>query len=165
MRTNAYSDIIITTLISCFLLCSCQSPSRSKLNQTESVSLLKKTNFNNTKCKFSTKIKVSSDDPLDDSDDIYAENENLCQGIYEYQGLVFVVIEIDLSQKHEIEPEGVAMLQEKDILCKKYDLPKKFMIYRKILENGENVAGTFYRYTTVYRLKDILALRQNNHRK
>ena len=79
-----------------------------------------------------------------------------------YQGLVLIVVEVRLDQEYDIEPEGIAMLRENHLLRSHYHLPENFSIDRNLLENREDDDGIFYRYVTVYRLKDIQKLLQKD---
>lgn len=113
----------------------------------------------NIQRKIVSKINTVSEDPLDDADAVYEGNENISEGVYIYQNLVFVVVAVDLEKKYQIEPEGVAMLRENQLLRKKFNLPNGISLSRIQIQNGTDDDDKFYRYVTAYRLKDIMALK------
>lgn len=101
---------------------------------------------------------VSGENPLDSAADIYSDSPVHPAGIYEYQGLVFCIVDIPLSQDTDDESlyEMEGMLKEKTMLREHYNLPASFLLQRRVLEN--EMGDTSYRYATVYKLKDIQAL-------
>lgn len=105
---------------------------------------------------------VQDVDPLAAAADIYSKSPSNPAGISEYQGLVFCIIELpqDDVVTDDLLYEMDAMLQEKEMLRKRYNLPADFNLQRRVLENRMNFNSDCYRYATVYRLKDIQALRK-----
>ena len=103
---------------------------------------------------------VDEEDPLNSAPDIYDENPSNPAGIHEYQGLVFCIVEIPMDEEHSDARyyQMQAMLKEKDMLQKHYHLPSEFRLQKRILENRKDDDFIYFRYATVYRLKDIQAL-------
>ena len=103
---------------------------------------------------------VQGEDPLVSAADIYSESPSKPAGIYEYQGLVFCIVEIPFDEDHEekryYQRQGLVL--EKEMLRKHYQLPAEFQLQCRILENRIDDDFVNYRYATVYRLKDIQAL-------
>lgn len=105
---------------------------------------------------------VKEEDPLDSAADIYSESPSNPAGIYEYQGLVFCILELPLVADHEekryYQMQGLVL--EKDEIQKHYHLPSNFNLQRRVIENRKDFDSGCYRYATVYRLKDIQALQK-----
>lgn len=105
---------------------------------------------------------VKDGDPLDSATDIYSESLSKPAGISEYQGLVFCIVEIPMieGEDDDFVYEMDGMLQEKEMLQKHYRLPSGFQLQRRVLENRIDDDYDYFRYATVYRMKDIQALQQ-----
>ena len=56
--------------------------------------------------------------------------------------------------------ESKAIPKEKQQLQKHYQLPASFSLQRRVMENQKDENLVYYRYATVYRLKDIQALQK-----
>ena len=101
---------------------------------------------------------VNTEDPLGSAADIYYGSPSNPAGVFEYQGLVFCIVDIPLSGELDddsfYEMEG--MLEEKKQLQNHYDLSAISRLNRRVLENQMGDAS--YRYATAYKLKDIQAL-------
>ena len=105
---------------------------------------------------------VREEDPLDSAADIYSESPSNPAGIYEYQGLVFCIVEVPLEKNHvdKLYYQKYGMLGVKEMLRKKYRLPSEFQLQGRVLENRKDDDFVHFRYAMVYRLKDIQALQK-----
>ena len=105
---------------------------------------------------------VREEDPLDSAADIYSESPSNPAGIYEYQGLVFCIVEVPLENDHvdKLYYQKYGMLGVKEMLRKKYQLPSEFQLRGRVLENRKDDDFVHFRYAMVYRLKDIQALQK-----
>ena len=78
------------------------------------------------------------------------------QGLYRYEGLVFVIVCIDTNREKLQYLEGSAMLRTAAILRKHYPgLPPTYHIRNRLVEKTFDDDTGVYRYATVYREKDI----------
>ena len=79
------------------------------------------------------------------------------QGVYHYDGLIFVIICIDTNKENIEYLEGTAMLRTVALLRQHYPaLPAKFHIRNRIVEKYQDYDTGIYRYATAYREKDIM---------
>ncbi len=91
-----------------------------------------------------------------DAVEIYDSSPQAPQGVYHYQGLVFVIVCIDTNKEKIKYLEGTAMLRTVAFLRERYpDLPPKFRIRNRVVEKILDDETGIYRYATVYREKDI----------
>lgn len=163
MNADSLKYLSVNLCLMMLLISGCQTADQNPPPIGNTANLPQKNNSLNPpkspkKPKFVSKVNTISEDPIDDADAVYEGNENIPEGVYIYQKLVFVVVAVDLRKQHQIEPEGVAMLRERRLLQNKFKLPETFSITRSVIQNEENDDGTFYRYVTVYRKSDILQL-------
>ena len=105
---------------------------------------------------FSPTYKSDETDKYYDAVEIYDSSPKASQGVYRYDGLVFVIICIDTNKENIEYLEGTAMLRTADLLRKHYPgLPYQFRIRNRIVEKTHDYDSGIYRYATVYREKDI----------
>lgn len=105
---------------------------------------------------FSPTYKSDETDKYHDAVEIYDSSPKASQGVYRYDGLVFVIICIDTNKENIAYLEGTAMLRTADLLRKHYPgLPYQFRIRNRIVEKTHDYDSGIYRYATVYREKDI----------
>ena len=106
--------------------------------------------------RFSPTYKSDETDKYYDAIEIYDSSPKASQGIYLYEGLVFVIVCIDTNKENIEYLEGTAMLRTADLLRKHYPgLPYQFRIRNRIVEKTYDYDSGIYRYATVYREKDI----------
>ena len=105
---------------------------------------------------FSPTYKSDETDKYYDAVEIYDSSPKASQGVYRYDGLVFIIICIDTNKENIAYLEGTAMLRTADLLRKHYPgLPYQFRIRNRIVEKTYDYDSGIYRYATVYREKDI----------
>ena len=105
---------------------------------------------------FSPTYKSDETDKYHDAVEIYDSSPKASQGVYRYDGLVFVIICIDTNKENIAYLEGTAMLRTADLLRKHYSgLPYQFRIRNRIVEKTHDYDSGIYRYATAYREKDI----------
>ena len=106
--------------------------------------------------RFSPTYKSDEIDKYYDAIEIYDSSPKASQGVYLYDGLVFVIVCIDTNKENIEYLEGTAMLRTAYLLRKYYPgLPYKFRIRNRIVEKIHDYDSGIYRYATVYREKDI----------
>ena len=105
---------------------------------------------------FAPAYKSDETDKYHDAVEIYDSSPKASQGVYRYDGLVFVIICIDTNKENIAYLEGTAMLRTADLLRKHYPgLPYQFRIRNRIVEKTHDYDSGIYRYATAYREKDI----------
>ena len=106
--------------------------------------------------RFSPSYKSDETDKYYDAIEIYDSSPKASQGVYLYDGLVFVIICIDTNKENIEYLEGTAMLRTANLLRKHYPgLPSNFRIRNRVVEKNHNDDTGIYRYATAYRAKDI----------
>lgn len=116
--------------------------------------------------KFKPVYKSKLKDKYPDAQLIYDSSPKASHGIYEYKGLVFVIVEIDTRQEQVRHVEGTAMLRTTAMLREKHSgLPNRFKAENRLMEKGMDDDGNIYRYATVWRLADIKNLILANQRR
>ena len=106
---------------------------------------------------FAPAYKPDESDKYYAAAEIYDSSPKASQGLYRYEGLVFVIICIDTNEENIKYLEGSAMLRTADLLRTHYPgLPARFHIRNKLVEKSNNLDTGIYRYATVYREKDII---------
>ena len=105
---------------------------------------------------FAPTFKSAEADKYYDAVEIYDSSPKASQGLYRYDGLVFVIICIDTNKENITYLEGTAMLRTVAMLKKHYPgLPTHFQIRNKLVEKLHDDETDTYRYATAYREKDI----------
>ena len=109
------------------------------------------------KIVFSPTYKSDEADKYYDAIEIYDSSPKAAQGVYHYDGLIFVIICIDTNKENIEYLEGTAMLRTAALLRQHYPaLPAKFHIRNRIVEKYQDYDTGIYRYATAYREKDII---------
>ena len=109
------------------------------------------------KIVFSPTYKSDESDKYYDAIEIYDSSPKAAQGVYHYDGLIFVIICIDTNKENIEYLEGTAMLRTVALLRQHYPaLPAKFHIRNRIVEKYQDYDTGIYRYATAYREKDIM---------
>ena len=109
------------------------------------------------KIVFSPTYKSDEADKYYDAIEIYDSSPKAAQGVYHYDGLIFVIICIDTNKENIEYLEGTAMLRTVALLRQHYPaLPAKFHIRNRIVEKYQDYDTGIYRYATAYREKDIM---------
>ena len=109
------------------------------------------------KIVFSPTYKSDEADKYHDAIEIYDSSPKAAQGVYHYDGLIFVIICIDTNKENIEYLEGTAMLRTAALLRQHYPaLPAKFHIRNRIVEKYQDYDTGIYRYATAYREKDIM---------
>ena len=109
------------------------------------------------KIVFSPTYKSDESDKYYDAIEIYDSSPKASQGLYNYEGLVFVIICIDTNKENIEYLEGTAMLRTAALLRQHYpNLPSRFHIRNRIVDKYQDYDTGIYRYATVYREKDII---------
>ena len=109
------------------------------------------------KIVFSPTYKSDEADKYYDAIEIYDSSPKAAQGVYHYDGLIFVIICIDTNKENIEYLEGTAMLRTVALLRQRYPaLPAKFHIRNRIVEKYQDYDTGIYRYATAYREKDIM---------
>lgn len=97
-------------------------------------------------------------DKYPDAINIYDSSPKASQGVYQHEGLVFVVVEIDTNKESIKYLEGTAMLRVIALLRKKYPtLPSQFSIRNRLIEKRHDDETGLYRYAVAYKEADIKA--------
>ena len=105
---------------------------------------------------FAPTYKSSNADRFHDAIEIYDSSPKASQGLYRYEGLVFVIVCIDTNREKLQYLEGTSMLRTAAILRKHYPgLPPTYHIRNRLVEKTFDDDTGVYRYATVYREKDI----------
>ena len=115
---------------------------------------------------FSPTYQSEDEDKYYDALEIYESSQPVPSGIYDYQGLVFVVVVIDTKKESIQYLEGTALLRVKAFLQRGYpSLPTNFNIYNKVVEKELDDDTGIYRYAVVFRQSDITRLieRKDKH--
>lgn len=134
--------------------CSTISETKDEKHITPTISTAK--NSISSHILFSPTYKSDETDKYHDAVEIYDSSPKASQGVYRYDGLVFVIICIDTNKENIAYLEGTAMLRTADLLRKHYPgLPYQFRIRNRIVEKTHDYDSGIYRYATVYREKDI----------
>ena len=95
-----------------------------------------------------------------DSFEIYNSTKGRATGVYEYQKLVYVIVNVDYG-KEKINrrlTKATAMLRAKKMLQNTYKLPSKFNLRTHQLEARDIYQQKIYRYAIVFRKSDINAM-------
>ena len=144
-------------VLSAFILVCSGCSTLSKTQEDKPVTAPPVSAFAANKPVFAPTYKSEEPDKYYDAIEIYDSSPKAPQGVYQHDGLVFVVVVID-PRKEDIEYlEGTAMLRTVALLRKSYPgLPPKFYIRNKVVEKEEDYNTGIYRYATVYREKDII---------
>ena len=109
------------------------------------------------KIAFSPTYQSDEADKYYDAIEIYDSSPKAAQGVYHYDGLIFVIICIDTNKESIEYLEGTAMLRTVALLRQHYPaLPAKFHIRNRIVEKYQDYDTGIYRYATAYREKDIM---------
>ena len=108
------------------------------------------------KIVFSPTYKSDEADKYYDAIEIYDSSPKAAQGVYHYDGLIFVIICIDTNKENIEYLEGTAMLRTAAILREHYQgLPPTYHIRSRRVEKTYDDDTGIYRYATVCREKDI----------
>jgi len=106
---------------------------------------------------FAPTYTSSEEDPYSDALEIYESSPKASQGVYKYNGLVFVIVCIDTNKEEIRYLEGTAMLRTVVLLRERYPgLPPKFRIRNRVVEKDLDDDTGIYRYATACRESDIL---------
>lgn len=109
--------------------------------------------------KIAPTYKSDEDDAYYDATEIYDSSPAAAQGVYSYQGLVFVIVVIDTNKENIRYLEGTALLRVKELLRGEFpSLPANFNLRSRVLEKGLDDDTGFYRYAVVFRQSDIMKL-------
>ena len=95
-----------------------------------------------------------------DSFKIYNSTKGRATGVYEYQKLVYVIVNVDYG-KEKINrrlAKATAMLRAKKMLQNTYKLPSKFNLRTHQLEARDIYQQKIYRYAIVFRQSDLNAV-------
>ena len=95
---------------------------------------------------------------FDYASSIYKSSKGKPTGVYVCDGIVFVIVNIDLKKEKLRYIKGTAMLRSKVLLERKYKLPAKYKLTSRLLEDRNYTKLKHYRYALAYREKDILTL-------
>lgn len=87
---------------------------------------------------------------------IYKSSPSAPTGIFTYQGIVFVIVNIDTDKVKTRFPKGPAMLKAKKMLEKHYPLPDKYSLPSRQIECRDYRKQRNFRYVLAYRESDIL---------
>ena len=108
------------------------------------------------KLEFSPDYQSDLTDKYSEAIEIYESSPKVSQGVYFFEGLVFVVVEIDTRQENIEYLEGTAMLRSIALLHSHFDiLPQNFKVRNRLVEKEFDKKSGIYRYAVVYREKDI----------
>ena len=111
------------------------------------------------KSAFAPTYQSDEDDKYHDAIEIYESSPSAPQGIYHWQGLVYVIVTIDTQRESIPYLEGTAMLRVKALLQKEFpSLPTEFNIRNRLVEKGLDDDAGIYRYAVAFRLSDIRKL-------
>lgn len=151
-----------TVCLGILLICSgCQSltPSKSNIQSIDKQTMPAVAKIAPRKhVNFAPQYHSELTDKYPDAINIYDSSPNASQGIYQHEGLVFVIVEIDTNQESIEYLEGTAMLRVIALLRKKYpNLPPRFSIRNRLVEKRHDDETGFYRYAVAYREADIKA--------
>ncbi len=109
--------------------------------------------------KFAPTYKSTEEDIYDDATEIYDSSPSAAQGVYSYQGLVFVIVVIDTNKEKILFLEETALLRAKVLLKRKFPLlPASFVLDNRQMENDLDDDTGIYRYAVVFRQSDIMKL-------
>ena len=107
---------------------------------------------------FAPTFKSDEEDKYYDAMEIYESSPSAPQGVYDYQGLVYVIVVIDTKTENIQYREGTALLRVKALLQMSFpSLPKNFRLRNRVVENELDDDG-FFRYAVVFRQSDIKKL-------
>ncbi|MDR1789277.1 MAG: hypothetical protein LBR12_02835 [Opitutaceae bacterium] len=105
---------------------------------------------------FAPKYKSAKADAYADARLIYDSSPSASQGVYERDGLVFVIVEIDTNAESVRHFEGAAMLRTVALLRKAYPrLPPVIKAPNRLVEKRNDAESGLYRHATVFRLADL----------
>ena len=111
------------------------------------------------KLVFAPTYQSTEDDIYYDAMEIYDSSPTAPQGVYLYQGLVYVIVTIDTNKEKIQYLEGTAMLRVKALLQNKFpSLPENYRLRNKLMEKEFDDDSGIYRYAVVFRLNDIKKL-------
>ena len=90
---------------------------------------------------------------------VYNSSKGKATGVYEYQNLVFVIVNVDYGKEkiNQRLAKGTAMLRAKKLLQTTYKLPAKFNLRTNQLEARNIQKQKLYRYAFVANKSDINA--------
>ncbi|MBQ6471013.1 MAG: hypothetical protein IJJ33_03435 [Victivallales bacterium] len=108
---------------------------------------------------FAPTYRSDAEDKYFDAMEIYESSPSAPQGVYHWQGLVYVIVTIDTNKEKLKYLEGTAMLRVQSLLCGDYQfLPRNFTLRNRVLEKGLDDETGVYRYAVVFRERDIRKL-------
>lgn len=88
--------------------------------------------------------------------EIYDSSPAAAQGVYRHGGLVYVIVVINTNREKIKYLEGTAMLRAAALLRQRYpQLPIRFRLKGRVMEEELDDDTGIYRYALVYRLADI----------
>lgn len=125
---------------------------------TKSRPPLSVTSVNRMTNTFAPTYKSDEEDKYYDAIEIYESSPSAPQGVYDYQGLVYVIVVIDTKKEDIQYREGTALLRVKALLQKNFpSLPTNFRLRNRVVEKELADDGIF-RYAVVFRQSDIRKL-------
>jgi len=156
---------MIETLTVCFgviLMCSgCQTltPSQASMQSVDKQRMPTVANIATPQhVDFNPQYNSELTDKYPDAINIYDSSPKASQGVYQHEGLVFVVIIIDTNKESIEYLEGTAMLRVIALLREKYPaLPYRFKIRNRLVEKNHDDETGLYRYAVAYKETDIKA--------
>ena len=97
---------------------------------------------------------------INDSFKVYNSSKGRATGVYEYQDLVFVIVNVAYGKEKTAQKlaKGTAMLRAKHLLQTTYKLPSKYNLRTHQLEAIDFFRKKIYRYAFVCLKKDINAI-------
>ncbi len=101
---------------------------------------------------------------IKDSFKVYNSTKGRATGVYEYQELVYAIVNVDYGKEkiHRRLAKGTAMLRAKKMLQNTYKLPSRFNLRTHQLEAQDIYRQKIYRYAIVCRKSDINAVLDPN---
>ena len=152
-------SIVLLTCIGCASISGEQSSTSDKLPATppiEQNAPQTNTDSKTAPITFAPTYLSEEDDKYYDAMEIYESSPAAPQGVYHFQGLVFVIVVIDTNRENIQYLEGTAMLRVKALMQKEFpSLPANFRLRNKLVENELDDDTGIYRYAVVFRQSDI----------
>ena len=139
------------------LLCAgCATTDMAQNPQSKGLSTAMEQCNTEQKIEFSPDYQSNLTDKYPEAIEIYESSPKVSQGVYFFEGLVFVVVEIDTRQENIEYLEGTALLRSMALLRSHFNiLPQNFKVRNRLVEKEFDKKSGIYRYAVVYREKDI----------
>ena len=176
-RFNFMIIIAIITSIGCaciFVISCSQSEALATKTVTEQ-KLEKSASKPVSSNTFAPTYLSEKEDIFDDAMVIYDSSPSVPQGVYNYKGLVYVVVTIDTkkggilsdtNKESAFKLKSTALLRFNSQLRNEYpSLPAKYTIHSRVVEQGLDDDTGIFRYAVVLRQNDIRKLIEHNNQK